>query len=69
MMGRNISSRVAELRECCKGLSDAQKLALANELVRHVSDAHCVLQLRGLATIAAETANEIARRAYIRRAG
>ena len=68
-MRQNISSRVSELRECCASLSDTQKVALANELVRHVSDAHCVLQLRGLATIAAETANELARRTYIRRAG
>jgi hypothetical protein len=68
-MGQNLPNSVVSLHEACLGLSDAQRVALASSLIRTVQDEHCVLQLRGLATMAAETAHELAKRGLIRRAG
>jgi hypothetical protein len=68
-MGQNLLNTAVALHEACMSLPDAQRVALANALIRTVQDEHCVLQLRGLSTVASETAHELARRTWMRRAG
>ena len=57
---------VAMARAACSTLTDAQRLAFAAELTRDVTDTACVLQLRGLAAMATETAHELAKARFER---
>ena len=61
-----IPSGVVMARAACSTLTDAQRLAFAIELARDVTDDHCILSLRRLATMATETAHNLAKVRFAR---
>ena len=67
MMSENrIPTGVVLARAACLTLTDAQRLAFAIELARDVTDDHCILSLRRLATMATETAHNLAKVRFAR---
>ena len=61
-----IPSGIITARAACSTLTDAQRLAFAIELARDVTDDHCILSLRRLATMATETAHNLAKVRFAR---
>lgn len=67
MMTENIvPAAVVMARSACSTLTDAQRLAFAIELARDVTDDHCILSLKRLASMATETAHNLQRVRFAR---
>ena len=61
-----IPAGIVAARAACSTLTDAQRVAFAIELARDVTDDHCILSLRRLATMATETAHNLAQVRFAR---
>lgn len=61
-----VPGAVARARDACAGLSEMQRLALAMELVRDVSDAGCAFHLMRLERLAGLSAQQLVRARFER---
>jgi hypothetical protein len=69
MADNPIPAGVAMARAACAGLSQAQRIAFAIELVRDITDPDCAFHLKRLEQLAAMVAHELVRARFEQECG